>query len=101
MEDTLLRDDSSDQNGDQQHDRDRLPTDPIELIRQRGQPQRFRPAQHTQKCNAKRTHHLQECGHVFRRADRGFADFVHLEHDRIPSGRWRWIVTIDLPDLLD
>ena len=46
MEDALLRDDGADQEGDQHDDGNRLPSDPVELIDQRGQPQRFRPAQH-------------------------------------------------------
>src|ERR1700681_4130327 len=64
MENALLRDDGADQEGDQHHNRYRLPADPVELIDQRCQPQRSRPAQHAKDGRKKRATPLQEHGEV-------------------------------------
>ena len=101
MEDALLRDDGADQEGDQYDDRYRLPADAVELVGQRRQSQRSRPAQHAQDGDAQRAQHLQECRYVFAGADRAAADVAELRHDRVARRGRRRRPSVDLTDLLD
>ena len=101
MENALLRDDGADQEGDQHDDRDRLPADAVELIGQRRQPQRSRPAQHAQNGDAQRAQHLEKCGYVFARADGAAADIAELRHDGIARRGRRRRPSVDLTNLLD
>ena len=96
MENALLRDDGADQEGDQHDDRYRLPADAVELVGQRRQPQRSRPAQHAQDGDAQRAQHLQECGYVFARTDRGAADVAELRDDGIARRGRRRRSPVDL-----
>ena len=101
MEKALLGDDGADQEGDQHHDRDRLKTDPVELIGQRRQPQRSWPAQHIGERQEHRAEHLEEYGQFPRRVDRGAAKLADFGKQRIRRRRRGHGVAIDLADLLD
>ena len=101
MEDALLRNDRADQEGDQRHDRDRLPADPVELIDQRRQPQRPRPAQHAEQSDAQRAQHLEKCSHVLARTDGGATDIADLGNDGVGRRDRRRGAAVDLTHLLD
>ena len=101
MKYSLLRDDRANQKGDQRNDRYCLPADAIELVGQRRQPQRSRPAQHPQNGETQRAQHLQECGYVFARANRAAADGTELRDNGIVRRCWRRCSPVDLADLLD
>src|SRR6185437_11476736 len=60
MKKTLLSDDRADQEGDEHHDRNCQPSDLVELIDGRRQPEGTRMAQHTKQGYSDGTEHLQK-----------------------------------------
>jgi hypothetical protein len=101
MKNALLRDNGADQKGDQDDDRYRLPADAVELVGQRRQPQRSRPAHHAEDGDAQRPQHLQERRYIFARPDGAAADIAQFRHDGIARrGRGRR-APVDLAHLLD
>ncbi|MCP1782381.1 hypothetical protein J2R73_006812 [Bradyrhizobium japonicum] len=100
MEKSLLGDDGANQEGDQHDDRDRLPADPIELIDQRCQPQRPRPAQYADQGHEQCAEHLKEDRDILARVDRGLAEIVQPVQNRIGHGCRKRIVPVDLTHLV-
>lgn len=95
VEEALLRDDGADQESDQRDDGDRLPPDAIELIDQRGQPQRTRPAQRADHGHEQCAEHLQEDRDVFPRTGRCLAEVAQPRQHRIGRGDRDRCVAID------
>src|SRR5215211_3392429 len=76
MKDALLRDDGADQEGNQQNDRHRLPTDAVEMMYRGSQPERVWPSRHP----AERDRHGAQHAH---KNEQVLADLVDRPPDRL------------------
>ncbi|CCD98417.1 conserved hypothetical protein [Bradyrhizobium sp. STM 3809] len=100
MEDALLSDDRADQERDQHHDGNGLPSDPVHLVDERGHAQRPRTAQRPPQRKGQRRQHIQENGDVLRGCQRRATEFGKLCDQRIRLRRRSDFSPIDLPNLL-